>query len=72
MGIIKVLHLSDLHISDTTSPTFKSFYKKVKANIKENNSPPDIIFVTGDIIDRGDEDKFGEIYDNFLTSFVKN
>ncbi|MEH2960544.1 metallophosphoesterase [Candidatus Merdisoma sp. JLR.KK006] len=57
MGI-RILHLSDLHISSREDNSFTILRNSILKYIQEKNVEADIIAFTGDIIDRNDQTAF--------------
>ena len=64
MGI-RILHLSDLHISSKEDSNYQILRRNIIKHISENNVKVDIIAFTGDIIDRDDETAFSQSIEFF-------
>jgi|GEM_PF-622333 len=65
---IRWLHLSDFHIGMDDYESRKIF-NHIHAHVREqceNGCLPDIIFITGDIANRGEQDEYFEFIENFL------
>lgn len=71
MKHVNILHLSDLHLNELKSENYESFKKVLFDRLKEFSSIPDIIVITGDIIDRGKYSLFQDIYDSFIIPLKK-
>lgn len=64
MGI-KILHISDLHISSNEDNNYEILRKGILDWIRDNNIKIDIIAFTGDIIDKNDTNAFEKAIDFF-------
>lgn len=66
MSHVNILHLSDLHFYELKTENFESFKETLFGRLKELSSNPDLIIITGDIIDRGKYNLFQEVYKSFI------
>lgn len=67
---IKILHLSDFHFENKNENQDKIFNSLVSTIEKEhNNKPFDYIFITGDVINRGQPEIY-ETAQNYINSFI--
>lgn len=77
---MRVVHLSDLHLSKDNLSSLKQFY--LKALIKDLNSwqkqkPVDLVVLTGDLIDKGgssfknNEDVYDIVKNEFITPIIQ-
>jgi len=64
MGL-KILHLSDLHISFKEDSNHEILRKNIIKYLEENSVKVDIVAFTGDIIDRNDVEAFSKAIDFF-------
>lgn len=71
---IRWLHISDIHtgkdIEGQTS-VFKTIIGELENRI-ENKLCPDLIFITGDIANKGSEDEYCDFCDNFLERNIQH
>ncbi len=72
MENIRWLHLSDFHIGKDNYAQIKLF-KSIHAHMKEQKEKgilPDMIFITGDIANKGKKEEYAVFADEFLLPFV--
>ena len=70
--VIRWLHISDFH-TGKDSYGQRSLFKYILENVREkvsNNKSPDMVFITGDIANRGLQKEYKEFVDNFLRSLL--
>lgn len=71
--IIKILHLSDLHLNENNwdqNIVLESFFKDLTLNIAPENSL-DLVLFSGDLTNTGSENEFKFFKDNFLHKFCE-
>jgi hypothetical protein len=62
---IRWLHLSDLHLGCRGTEVWWQVHSEFRDSIKQNRRPIDLILLTGDLTNKGDEDEFKKL-DHFL------
>ncbi len=70
---IRWLHLSDFHVGKDEAgqrQMFKDLLKHIEDTIQEERARPDMIFITGDIADRGKASQYQMFFDEFLFELV--
>ena len=66
--IIRWLHLSDFHTGKDGYGQ-RQLFKYILTNVREHNSigsTPDLVFITGDIANKGQDKEYIEFYENFF------
>lgn len=71
---IRWLHLSDFHVGRENYPQI-SMFKKILDEIEKRTkkgAPPDIIFITGDIANKGKDEEYKHFTEGFLEPLLLN
>lgn len=69
--MVNILHMSDLHLSKFDDSDYISFLTYIEDRIKKCGYKPNIIIITGDIVDRGNSKIYRNVHERFIQPLQK-